>query len=204
VSPVVFIRGLHRGRIGYYDDDDRDGAIVYIGDFFLADGYSIIPYRLIRYATLDQLLKRREHIWLHLTWANPDAHVSNDQRYDILTELMYIEQVINDRMFFARYGEAAGDSRTIFISHSSKDKWFVRRDADDLKMLGHKIWLDERNIKVGQSIPRAIQQGLEQCAFVIIFLSPNSVFSHWVEIEWIAKFMIEVESGTVKILPGLD
>jgi hypothetical protein len=35
----------------------------------------------------------------------------------------------------------------IFISHSSKDKEFVRQLKKDLEEFGHEIWLDEREIK---------------------------------------------------------
>jgi hypothetical protein len=106
-------------------------------------------------------------------------------------------------MFFARYGEPRKDGRKLFMSHSSLDKWFVNKVADDLKSLGHDVWLDERDIKVGQSIPQAIQKGINEADYVILFLSTNSVFSKWVEVEWVTKFMSEVESGSVKILPAL-
>jgi TIR domain len=203
LGPVLISRGKHRGRIGYYDDDDHNGAIIYFGDFLLVDGYHIIPYRSIRYATLDTLLKRHEEIQMQLTWANHGSNLDMDERYSLLAELHYIDGVVSERMFFARYGEPIEQGRKLFISHSSKDKWFVRRVADDLKKLGHDVWIDEHRIKVGQLIPQAIQRGIDQADFVIIFLSPNSAFSNWVEVEWVTKFMSEVEVGKVQVLPAL-
>jgi TIR domain len=202
-GPVLINGGRHRGRVGYYDDDDHDGAIIYFGDFFIADGYYIIPHQLLQYATLDSLLRRREEIQTKITWANPNSQVSKGRKYDLLAELFYIDSTINDRMFFARYGEPRKDGRKLFMSHSSIDKWFVNKVADDLKILGHDVWLDERDIKVGQSIPQAIQKGIHESDYVILFLSPNSVFSRWVKVEWVSKFMSEVESGNVKVLPAL-
>jgi hypothetical protein len=75
--------------------------------------------------------------------------------------------------------------------------------ADDLKKLGHDVWLDEHQIKVGESIPLAIQRGIENADFLIIFLSPNSAFSNWVKNEWTPKFLDEVKSGKVKVIPAL-
>jgi TIR domain len=176
-GPVLISGGRHRGRIGYYDDDDDDGAIVYFGDLLIADGYFIVPYRFLRYATLDSLLKRSGEIQGEITWADPNSRINKSERYGLLAELFYIDSTINDRMFFARYGKPTKSGRKLFMSHSSKDKWFVRKVADDLRNLGHIVWLDEHSIKVGQSIPQAIQKGINESDYVIIFLSQNSVFS---------------------------
>ena len=51
---VVVTRGRHRGRIGYYDDDEGDdGAIVYFGPPLLGE-YHVISYSALRYATLSE------------------------------------------------------------------------------------------------------------------------------------------------------
>jgi hypothetical protein len=202
-GPVLIAGGPHTGQVGNYDDDDDGHAIVYFGDFLLTDGYFMIPRRLLKYATLDAMLKRREEIQHEITWANTKSRPNSSKKYDRLAELHYIDGAISERMFFARYGEPTQDGKKLFMSHSSKDKWFVRRVADDLKKLGHDVWLDEHRIKVGDSIPRAIQKGIKSADFLIIFLSPNSVFSNWVENEWVSKFLDEVESGDRKIIPAL-
>ena len=170
---------------------------------FITEKYYTIPYRFIRHATLDTTLKRQEEIQTKLTWANPDFRARAGEKYDLLSELFYIEGTINDRMFFALYGEPTKNGRKLFMSRSSKDKWFVRKLADDLTNLGHEVRLDERSIKVGQSIPLAVQKGTQEADFVILFLSPNSLFSKWVEVEWVSKFMSEVGSGHVKLLRAL-
>ena len=50
----------------------------------------------------------------------------------------------------------------IFLSHSSKDKEFVRKLADDLKTYGLSVWFDEWEIKVGDSITNKISQGIDE------------------------------------------
>jgi hypothetical protein len=89
----------------------------------------------------------------------------------------------------------------IFISHSSKDKEFVRELCRDLTEIGHHPWLDEWEIKVGECISTKIQQGLEGSDYLILVLSKSSVESGWVEREWKDKYWEEVEKGTVFILP---
>ncbi len=91
----------------------------------------------------------------------------------------------------------------IFISHSSKDKAFVRRVAVDLRRLGHSVWLDEWQIGLGDSIVSKLQHGIEVADFLILVLSAHSVASSWVEHEWQAKYWDEVKERRIRILPVL-
>lgn len=60
----------------------------------------------------------------------------------------------------------------IFISYSSKDKVFATELANDLKELGHKPWLDQWEIKVGECIVSKIGEGVSQADYVVIVLTP--------------------------------
>jgi len=91
----------------------------------------------------------------------------------------------------------------IFISHSSKDQQFARQLASDLNELGHQPWLDEWEIKVGECIVSKIQKGLEDCEYVVVVLSENSVTSGWVDREWKEKYWDEVKTGRIMVLPVL-
>ena len=48
-----------------------------------------------------------------------------------------------------------------FISYSSKDKAVVRELAARLEKDGVRVWLDEEQIKPGDSIPANSEKGLE-------------------------------------------
>jgi predicted nucleotide-binding protein len=73
---------------------------------------------------------------------------------------------------------------SVFLSHSSKDKAFVRELADFLRKDGEiKVWLDEREIHPGANIVTKIAEGLDS-DFVLLILSPDSVDSAWVKEEW--------------------
>jgi tetratricopeptide (TPR) repeat protein len=87
----------------------------------------------------------------------------------------------------------------VFLSHSSKDKPFVRDLADALEAGGEiKVWLDEREIDYGQNIVLKIADGLD-ADFVLLILSPDSVDSKWVKEEWTDAYWEQVESQHVKV-----
>jgi hypothetical protein len=90
---------------------------------------------------------------------------------------------------------------TIFLSHSSTDKPAVRRLARDLTKAGVQIWLDEWEIRVGDSITQKIQQGIRESRYVAIWLTRQSVASGWVQREWYSKFHEEIETRQVAVLP---
>ena len=71
----------------------------------------------------------------------------------------------------------------VFLSHSSKDKQVVRELAQRLKGDGLRVWLDEWMIQPGDSIPLAIERGLESSRTLILFMSANAFESDWVTLE---------------------
>src|SRR4051812_6493172 len=46
----------------------------------------------------------------------------------------------------------------VFLSHSNKDKPIVRKLADKLAKDGVRVWLDERILQPGDSIPLALKE----------------------------------------------
>lgn len=183
-----------------------DVAIVYFGGFFLAKGYYLIPKDSIRYVTTDDLMRRREE--LHdlcgqfAKVKNPELDLEPEDEDSYLRELHYVDSTLVDRIVQARYSNTK-KGKKIFISHSSKDKTFARWIGTDLKESGHNPWLDEWEIKIGESIPTKISEGVKVADFVIVILSENAVKSNWVEKEWQNKYWDEVNSGEIHILPIL-
>lgn len=94
-----------------------------------------------------------------------------------------------------------GQARVAFISHSTKDKAFVRRLAGDLVTNSVKVWIDEQRILVGDSIPEKIAQGLAESDFFLIVVSKTSVTSEWVKKELSSALVQEIERRKVKVLP---
>ncbi len=94
-------------------------------------------------------------------------------------------------------------SKSIFLSHTSTDKPFVRKLASDLESHGVRYWLDEAEIKVGESLIERIRQGLDEVDYVAAVLSPNSINSPWVKRELDVAMNQEILGQKVKVLPIL-
>jgi TIR domain len=75
----------------------------------------------------------------------------------------------------------------VFVSHSTKDKWIARQIADLIerrgKRYGIKVFLDERDIGIGDSIPETIRKNIRECKEFLVFLSRNSKDRPWVLVE---------------------
>ncbi|WP_352420866.1 toll/interleukin-1 receptor domain-containing protein [Proteiniborus sp.] len=92
---------------------------------------------------------------------------------------------------------------SIFLSHSSKDKFFVRELAEHLKEYGVKVWLDEAEIKIGESLTEKVGRAIDETDYVGVVLSKNSINSEWVQKELQVAMQKELSEKKVVILPML-
>jgi len=101
-----------------------------------------IPYKYLRVVTTDDLWKRKENIEFEiggrLLQIPKDERPSFEDRYQLLLELAYIENILMDRLFVARFDAKNNSGAKVFISHSSKDRQFAK-------------WLSNRSGKFGAS-----------------------------------------------------
>ena len=70
-----------------------------------------------------------------------------------------------------------------FLSHSSKDKPFVRELHRRLRRDGVVCFLDEKSIEWGENFVVSLERGIDECEFFVAVLSPEFVQSKWVELE---------------------
>ena len=129
-----------------------------------------------------------------ISWANSVGEVLD---LGIRVEQLVNQAVVNKEV---RHAERKQE-RVAFISHSARDKPFVRRLAADLVAHGVKVWLDEQRLLVGDSIPEKIAQGLADSDFFLIVVSANSVESEWVRKELSSALVHEIERRKVTVLP---
>jgi hypothetical protein len=88
---------------------------------------------------------------------------------------------------------------SVFLSHSSQDKPFVRELADELETGGEiKVWLDEREIDYGENAVLKMSEGLDADA-VLLILSPDSAESNWVREEWTDAYWDQVNSQRTRL-----
>ena len=89
----------------------------------------------------------------------------------------------------------------IFISHASEDKEaFVRNLANELSVMGLKVWYDEFTLTLGDSLRRSIDQGLANSRFGIVVLSKSFFSKEWPQRELDGLVAKEISSGKL-ILP---
>ncbi len=92
---------------------------------------------------------------------------------------------------------------SVFLAHSSRDKAFVRHLACDLSRHHVKVWVDDAELCVGDSLTEKIAQAITRSEYLGIVLSPHSVVSNWVRRELEVALTHELESGNTKVLPIL-
>lgn len=92
---------------------------------------------------------------------------------------------------------------SIFLSHNHKDKNFVNRLAIDLNKFGVNVWVDEAEIKIGDSLIEKIGQGIKEMEYLGVVLSQNSINSEWVRKEVDIALNQEIEGKRVWVLPLL-
>lgn len=202
---IVYVTaGQFKGQIVYYDDIDRRTAICYTGhplDFVHC--YNI-PVRFLRVPVIKELLNRREAIWRILTdeAVKGEWRLEPDEVHSLWSEKALITDLLFERRMLGEIEHFSGE-KMIFLCHSSSDKGFVRMVNDDLRRLGAQTWLDENNIKVGQSIVDKISSGLKDSRYLMIFLSPKSIQSLWATREWQSFLSRQLSGNTITVLPVL-
>src|SRR3954454_9309840 len=90
----------------------------------------------------------------------------------------------------------------LFISHASEDKvGFVRELVTLLEQRGLRVWFDEAEIQVGDSLVSLIDDGLRRSRFGVVVLSKAFFAKGWPRAELDALATREIRSGESVVLP---
>ena len=111
----------------------------------------------------------------------------------------------------AGYAPDAGPAtRDLFLSHSSKDKSVVRELAGAIESEsygGHHftVWIDEAEIRPGESIPSKVNDGLEKSRFIAAVMTPSyfESASGWTDAEWHSVLHIDPDNRRARLIPLL-
>jgi hypothetical protein len=90
-----------------------------------------------------------------------------------------------------------------FLSHSSGDKSFVRKLADNLTRVGVDVWLDEWEMEAGDSLRDSLGIALEKSKYVCLVISPKMVKSEWCRDEIVQALAIEKRRKSKVVIPLL-
>lgn len=94
--------------------------------------------------------------------------------------------------------------RDVFLCHASDDKRDVVRPLHDaLRAAGISSWLDEAEIRWGDSVIDKINDGLRDSRFVIVVLSMTFVKKPWPQRELASALSAESSTGHIRVLPLL-
>lgn len=92
---------------------------------------------------------------------------------------------------------------SVFLSHSSKDKFFARKLAEALIRYGVTVWIDEAELRIGDSLVDKISSAINESDYVAAVLSHNSVNSNWVQKELQLAMTKEIGGKRIVVLPIL-
>jgi transcriptional regulator with XRE-family HTH domain len=113
-------------------------------------------------------------------------------------------------MVSAGYTSPSAVQRDLFLSHRSTDKQFVRTLVGDLegeRFQGRnlKAWLDEAEIRPGDSVPKMINEGLEKSRFIAIAMTPGYFQSEsgWTDAEWHGALHADPDNRGGRLIPLL-
>lgn len=90
--------------------------------------------------------------------------------------------------------------KSVFISHSSRDKPFAEKLYGKLQEAGHTPWLDKFDLYAGD-LQKQIRPTVKTSDIFLIVLSENSLASDWVEAELDWARARERESGKDMLCP---
>jgi hypothetical protein len=82
--------------------------------------------------------------------------------------------------------------QSVFICYSSLDLESADKIAQDLRNEGVRVWIDNWEVQVGDSIHNKIVEGMTRSDYFVPLISPNSIKSKWVNRELRAAFSLEL------------
>jgi hypothetical protein len=89
----------------------------------------------------------------------------------------------------------------VFISYSHRDQEFVLALMEELKRRGVRVWIDQVELVVGDSLVTRIGDAIQQGDFVVGVISPHSVESSWCQKELALAVTRGINEKRVTVLP---
>lgn len=71
----------------------------------------------------------------------------------------------------------------VFISYVIQDSDYVRNLVRALTDQGLRVWYDEGELRLGDTVLRALEDGLEHSRYFVLILSPAFFKSRWAQFE---------------------
>lgn len=157
-----------------------------------------------------EILDARGHLtkdleaWAQLHPGEPDSHVRRIRSTEVYADWTDGPHHNNVRSFIRAANAGLSDTATgLFICHSSEDKAFARRLAVALAGSGFKVWIDEAEIRIGDSLIGKIEAGITDATHLVAIMSNASVDSRWCQEELRMALSRQIAGRNISVLPVL-
>ena len=170
----------------------------------------------VRFVQSFRLLGREDAVFLvkttdfecpnwYVVGGDTPINLYDKNKYSTPDEAFTLHTGIMMRMWDKNYVESTEPPEEIgydaFISHASEDKDdLVRPLARLLKEYGFRVWYDEFELEIGDSLRESIDKGLVNSRYGIVILSPRFLDKNWTKYELNSLVAKEV-NGSKVILP---
>ncbi len=93
------------------------------------------------------------------------------------------------------------DAVHAFLSHNSHDKEVARRLGAQLRLAGANVWLDEWEVRAGDSLVGKVDEALAVVDTIVLIWSRNAERSDWVRAEFESAIARSIDSQTCRVVP---
>jgi hypothetical protein len=90
---------------------------------------------------------------------------------------------------------------SVFLSHNSSDKPFVRGLYRHLSRSGMRVWIDEAELNAGDSLIDTLSDAVFRVDCIVAVISEASVASRWVKKELAWAMAREIKGRRVRVIP---
>jgi hypothetical protein len=134
--------------------------------------------------------------------AEPDSDVPRILSTQVYTNWSAGPHHNNVRAFIrAANASMSSSAAGVFICHSHQDKPFARRLAVAIAGNGFKVWLDEAEIRIGESLIGKIEAGITGATHLVAIISQDSVKSRWCQEELRMALNRQIQGRNIAVLP---
>jgi hypothetical protein len=115
-----------------------------------------------------------------------------------------VNQLVRDTVSLGKYNANVEKYHGIYMSHTAEDKPFVGRLHDDLKKSGvSRVWMEEAQVEMGDSLSSKIEEGLRVCRHVGMTITNKYLRAPWYKMELYIALQKAIAANGVAFLPLL-
>ena len=132
--------------------------------------------------------------------------ISSIKSFELDSRLVFEEKEIvkSDPIIQKRLSQISSFKYDVFISHAFEDKEdVVLPIVKEINKYGLRYWYDSEQLKLGDSITKKINRGINESRFLLAILSSTFVNKNWTMTELQTALNMQISSGTLKVLPIL-